>query len=333
MPSPFRFTSPVDPTAASDQRAALQGELAGAFGASAPPPEFRLLSPAPGLLDATWGAVRASLVTGDAPRTAKELVAAGVARANRCAPCLDTHTRTLQAAGHPALARSVRTGGTPGDAAHARLLAWGAATATPGAAAPPAPAGHAPEYLATALVCHFLNRLATALLTGRAPRNGLLPRRRPAALPAGDRPPYTDAAPPRAALAALRAAVTADDHPSLTDAVRTRVRTTMAERGLRPPDTEPTNRDPLTRSWLYDALTGLRGADRPVAALALLTAFTPSQLTAGDVEFWRCTASGEASGDADLLRIAAFGAHAAVDRVEAHLAPAPCGRVLAGGPE
>ncbi|WP_201305012.1 carboxymuconolactone decarboxylase family protein [Streptomyces sp. GS7] len=330
MPSPFRFTSPVDPTAEGGRRTAVQRELARAFGLSSAPAEFRLLSPAPALLDATWVAVRACLVTGRAPRTARELVAAGVARANRCAPCLHTHARTLRAAGHPALARTVRTGGTPDDAAHAEPLAWGAATATPGAALPAA--DHLPEYLATALVCHFLNRLAGALLTGRVPRFGP-PWRRPARLPAGDLPGGAGATPPRTALAALRAVAMDADHPALTDAVRARVRTTVAEHGLRPPGGEPTSRHPAARSWLYDALTGLRGADRPAAALALLTALAPDQLAAADVEFWRSTAPVGISGDADLLRLAAFGAHTAVDRVEARLAPPPRARTLTGGPE
>ncbi|MGG2459901.1 carboxymuconolactone decarboxylase family protein [Streptomyces sp. RGM 3693] len=344
VPSPFPHTTPVDPTTAgSGQLRAAYDQLANHFGAGDIPAEFRLLYGAPELLYATWVAVRESLVVGGAPRGDKELVAAGVARARGCAPVLRTHVRALRTGGRPALARTVRDGGTPGDPDHARLLAWGAATAVPDGppAGLPVPADHLPEFLGTALTAHFLTRLGSALLSARAGHDVRdWPRRllggRAAARPEptraprpgeslsllagaiGPEPSWAGGAPLGAGLAALRSA-TADTDQALTDTASRRVRTIVAAHGGRPPGTDLTDRHLSGRGWLYAALTGLRGADRPAAAVALLTALAPSQLTSADVEFWRLTAPGGASDDAALLRLAGFGAYTAVACIERSL--------------
>ncbi|WEB39416.1 DNA-binding protein [Streptomyces yunnanensis] len=351
VPSPFLHTTPVDPaTTASPRLAAVHAQLAGHFGPAGIPAEFRLLFGVPDLLCATWVAVRESLLTGSAARTDKELVAAGVARARRCPPVLRTHARALHAAGHRTLARTVRDGGAPKDPDHARLLAWGAATGAPDAppAGPPGPPDHAPELLGTALTAHFLTRLGSALLSARADRaaerwphrllgGGGAARPTPAhaprpgeslpllADPIGPEPAWAGGAPLGAGIAALRSAAVADRDPWLSDAVRTRVRTVVAAHGGHPSDTGLTNRQPAARSWLYAALEGLRGADRPAVAVALLVALEPSQLTAADVEFWRLTAPDGAADDTALLRLAGFGAYTAVERVERSLAGAALG--------
>ncbi|MEK2474975.1 DNA-binding protein [Streptomyces noursei] len=348
VPSPFLHTTPVDPaTTASPRLAAVHAQLAGHFGPAGIPAEFRLLFGVPDLLCATWVAVRESLLTGSAARTDKELVAAGVARAMRCPPVVRTHARALHAAGHRTLARTVRDGGTPKDPDHARLLAWGAGADAPDAP-PPGPPDHAPEFLGTALTAHFLTRLGSALLSARAGRaaerwphrllgGGGAARPTPAhaprpgeslpllAGPIGPEPAWAGGAPLGAGVAALRSAAVADRDPWLSDAIRTRVRTVVAAHGGHPSDTGLTDRQPAARAWLYAALEGLRGADRPTVAVALLVALEPSQLTAADVEFWRLTAPDGASDDTALLRLAAFGAYTAVERVERSLAEAALG--------
>ncbi|MHB6910819.1 carboxymuconolactone decarboxylase family protein [Streptomyces sp. DB-54] len=349
VPSPFPHTATVDPlTGGSGQLRAIHAQLADHFGEGEIPPEFRLLYGAPELLCATWVAVRESLLVDPAPRRDKELVAAGVARALGCGPVLRTHVRALHTDGHPALARTVRDGGTPGEPGHARLLAWGAATAGPDGSPDDRPfaADHAAEFLGTALTAHFLSRLGSALLSARAghgapgrawrllggraaarpgraraPRPGESLSLLPAAV--GPEPSWAGGAPLGAGLAALRCAATGDDR-ALTDTARRRVQTVVAAHGGRPPGTGSGDRRPDARGWLYTALAGLRGADRPAAAVALLTALNPAQLAASDVEFWRLTAPDGASGDAALLRLAAFGAYTAVACVERTLvAPAP----------
>ncbi|MFE7313228.1 DNA-binding protein [Streptomyces sp. NPDC057555] len=335
----------MDPATAGDaQLSAVHAQLVAHYGASGIPPELRLLFGAPDLLCATWVAFHESLVAGRASRTDRELVAAGVARAGRCAPVLRTQARALDAGGHPALARAVRAGGTPEDPGHARLLAWGAATAAPKGppAEPPFPAVHAPEFLGAALTAHFLTRLGSALVSAPAP-GGIgrwpwrLKGRRAAARSTAERtarpgdslsllagatgpaPSWAGGAPLGAGLAALRSAAAADGGAGLTDTVRTRVAETVAEYGGRPPTADPGGRQPAARAWLYAALSGLRGTDRPAAAVALLTALAPAQLAFSDVEFWRVTAPEEAAGDAALLRLAAFGAYTAVECVERRL--------------
>ncbi|MFF2923293.1 DNA-binding protein [Streptomyces celluloflavus] len=339
VPSPYRYTTPAAPKAATGETAAVYRQLALDLGVRRAP-AFTVLSAAPALLVASWVAVRESLLAGSAPRDAKALVAAGVVRATPGAVRVAGHLPAPHVAGGRRFAEALGSGGAPEDAAHARLLAWGAATRTPGApelADPPFPPGHAPEYLGTALAAHFVGRIAASLLTERAPagprrlrsavralggRPGTAVERRPArpgeslALLGGDsgpEPSWADGAPVGAGFAALRRAATADS-PALTDAVRTTVLAAVTDwDGGHPP---------AARSWLYGSLSALRGADRPAAALALLGALAPDQVRDTDIEFWRSTAPDRAAGDADLVRLIAFGAYAAAARVEASLAPA-----------
>ncbi|MFE7664218.1 DNA-binding protein [Streptomyces celluloflavus] len=339
VPSPYRYTTPAAPKAATGETAAVYRQLDLDLGVRRAP-AFTVLSAAPALLVASWVAVRESLLAGGAPRDAKALVAAGVVRATPGAVRVAGHLPAPHVAGGRRFAEALGTGGTPEDTTHARLLAWGAATRTPGApelADPPFPPGHAPEYLGTALAAHFVGRIAAVLLTERAPagprrlrsavrafggRPGTAAERRPprpgeslALLGSGcgPEPSWADGAPVGAGFAALRRAATADS-PALTDAVRTTVLAAVTDwDGGRPPS---------ARSWLYGSLSALRGADRPAAALALLGALAPDQVRGTDVEFWRSTAPDRTAGDADLVRLIAFGAYAAAARVEASLAPA-----------
>jgi hypothetical protein len=195
--------------------------------------------------------------------------------------------------------------------------------------APPFPDGFSPEYIGTALAFHFINRMASALLTdnllpGDLQRSRLVRslggrrlgrtvrRRLPAGeslpllagLPTGPAPAWAAGTPIGTAFAALRATA-ARGGALLSEPARTAVLGTVTgwEGGSHPP---------LTGGRLDRPLAALRAPDRPGAKLALLTALAPYRITDADVAGWR----GTGRTDAELVRLLAFGALAAVERAE-----------------
>ncbi|PBC60277.1 DNA-binding protein [Streptomyces sp. Tue6028] len=324
LSSPFRYTTPPPPDAATGRTAEVYAQLSDDFGI-ARPPTFVVLSSAPELMAASWALMRESLVAGAGARADKELAALGVSQANRCPFCVDAHTMLLHATGDHALAESVARGDTPADAEHARVLAWGRATRTPGARELrpyPFPAAHAPAFIGTVLSFHFINRIVSALLT-----ENLLPgniqrfravrslagrsfartvRRRPAPGAGTSLLDTTDPGPGWAlgtsvgpAYAALRDAAL-QGAGLLDEADRLLVRDVVGRwDGTHPP-------------LAWDALPG---RSRPGARLALLAALAPYRITDEDVTAWR----GPEHSDHCLVHLVAYGAFAAVDRIESAL--------------
>ncbi|WP_274563787.1 carboxymuconolactone decarboxylase family protein [Streptomyces spiramyceticus] len=163
MTGPFRFTSPVPAKSATGVVADVYAQLDTDFGIQAPA-TFTVLSSAPPVLAATWALMRESLLAGQTSRTAKELVATGVSLANECEFCINAHTMLLYAGGDCALAETIGRGEEPADPAQARLLAWGRAIGAPSTERP-FPPEQAAEFIGTALAFHFINRIASALLS------------------------------------------------------------------------------------------------------------------------------------------------------------------------
>ncbi|GAA3377546.1 carboxymuconolactone decarboxylase family protein [Streptomyces sannanensis] len=332
MPGPFRYTDPTPPKSATGRTAEVYAQMATDFGTDRAP-TFTVLSSAPELLTATWALMRESLLAGPGTRTGKELVALGVSLANRCPFCVDAHTMLLHATGDHRLAETVARGETPADPEQARLLAWGKASRTPGApklTPVPFSAEDAPGHIGTALAFHFINRIVSALLTenvlpcgaqkmravrslaGRSlsatVRRELLPGTSLALLDEPDAagPAWAAGGPVGAAYAALRTAATSGAG-LLTDEDRALVAETVA-------------------AWegSHPSLSGseLPGRDRPGARLALLAALAPYRITDEDVTAWRT----QQHLDRCLVHLIAYGAFAAVDRIESAL-----GRVALAG--
>lgn len=333
MPTPYRYVTPVPPGEATGLVGDVYAQLATDFGL-ARMPVFMTLSPAPDVLAAAWAVLRESLVTGGAPRTGKEVVALAVSLANRCPFCVAAHTTLLHATGDHRLAETIAQGGVPADPGHARLLAWARATRIPGGAAAP-PAGPAHEYIGTAMAFHFINRIASALLTDDLLPAGLhrsrLVRRaggmalsravRRRAVPGASLPllaePHTAPEPGWAAgtpvgtaFAALRTAACAG--APLGEPARTAVTGAVAGWDGSHPPIAP---DPAGRP-----LAGLPAGERAGARIALLTALAAYRVTDADVAAWRETVPGGGT-DADLVRLVAFGAIAAVAHAETSLEP------------
>ncbi|MGP4095974.1 carboxymuconolactone decarboxylase family protein [Nonomuraea sp. KM90] len=335
MAGSFRYVTPVAPQAATGRIAGVYAQLANDFGL-ARMPVFLTLSPAEEVLAATWALLRESLLAGRAPRTGKEVVALGVSMANRCPYCVAAHTTLLHATGEHRLGESIARGDTPEDPVHAALLAWAR-----GGGAPPFPAELAPEYVGTALAFHFINRIASALLTenllpanlqksrlvrsvgGRAMAR-LVRRRLPpgaslpliSGLPAGPEPAWAAGAPAGTAYAALRA-VAESGGELLTDAARALVRETVADWDGEHP--------PMGNAWLDGPLAALPDG-RAGARLALLAALAPYRVTDADVAAWRGARPDEdvaawpgTRPDEDLVRLCAFGAITATTHAEPRL--------------
>ncbi|MFD0318238.1 carboxymuconolactone decarboxylase family protein [Streptomyces flavalbus] len=328
MSTPFRFTSPPAPRSATGRVAATYEQLSRDFGVDRPP-TFVILSSAPELLTAAWALTRESLIAGAGSRTDRELVALGVSLANQCPFCVDAHTVLLHATGDHALAERLARGQRPENEEHARLLDWGRRTRVPGAALEPYPFPRAelPAYLGTAFAFHFVNRIVSALVTEdllpagvqrfRAVRSmagrSLSATVRRTAVPGaslallddpGDAPAWAGDSPVGPAYAALRRAATLGAG-LLPEDERALVRRTLAAWDGSHPS--------LTHAAFPDR------AERPGARLALLAALAPYRITGADVAAWRRPEH----TDHCLVHLVAYGAFAAVDRIERALSARP----------
>ncbi len=342
MSAPYRFAPAVPKKPATGLVARVYAQMSEEFLLADGP--LMSLSPAPEVLAATWALLREAEIVGTASRAEKEAVASAVAFANRCPFCTEAHALLIHGAGGHRLAETVRLGGTPDDPRQAELVRWAKAGRTPGAdvlAAPPVPPEQAAEFLGTVLVSHFINRMVTSLLDEEA----LLPqavrssrlvrravgcsigagaRRQPppgrslellAAVDpgtgAGFAPPaWADEGPIGVAHAALRGVADAGG-ALLGGRARAVVREVVAA-------WDGSHAD-LGTAWLDTPLAELPAGQRPAARLALLAGLAPYRLTEADVASWRDAASGAGAGsgdDGDLVRVLAFGAMAAVARVE-----------------
>jgi hypothetical protein len=184
----------------------------------------------------------------------------------------------------------------------------------------PFPREHAPAYIGTALSFHFINRIVSALLTERL-LPGNVQRLRPVRSLAGRSLARTvrRSTVPGAALALLD-----DPAPGPAWAAGTTVgpayaalrSATAAGAGLLDADDQALVRETL---WDWDgshpplawaALPDRR--ERPGARLALLAALAPYRITEEDVTAWRRPEH----TDHCLVHLVAYGAFAAVDRIE-----------------
>ncbi|MFD4694227.1 carboxymuconolactone decarboxylase family protein [Streptomyces sp. NPDC058463] len=318
MTGPFRYTSPVPPKSATGVVADVYAQLATDFGIK-DATTFVVLSVSPPLLTATWALMRESLLAGQASRTGKEVVAAGVSLANRCPFCVHAHTVLLHATGDHRLAETILRGGEPDEPGHRRLLAWGKDMGTP----QPFPVREAPEYVGTALAFHFINRVVSSLLSevmlpggaekyrlvrstagrslARTVRRELRPGDSLALLDtAGAAPQWAGDTPVGTAYGALRTAAQLGAG-LLSDEDAAFVRESVA------------GWDGVTPLPLAAALPDR--AERPGARLALLAARAPYRITDEDVAAWRVPPF----TDHCLVHLVAFGAMCAVERVEANL--------------
>lgn len=327
--SSFLHTEPLPPKSATGRVAEVYDQIARDFGIPEAAP-FVALSSAPELMVATWALMRESLIAGPGTRTGKEVAAFGVSLANQCPFCVDAHTVLLHATGDHTLAERLARGEVPADGEHARVLDWARRSRVPDASGNPCPVPReeVPGYVGTALAFHFINRIVSALVAEQlfpagaqrlrcvrslAGRSLSRTVRRPAVpgaaltlldgtLPddAGRGPAWAAGTPVGPAYAALSTAATAGA-------------------GLLDPDEQSLVRQSVA-AWdgAHPPLTPDPFPDRrecPGARLALLAALAPYRITDADVAAWRRPEH----TDHCLVHLVAYGAFAAVDRIETAL--------------
>lgn len=294
----IRHVTPIPRKLAVGRVAEVYAQSVAEFGQAA----LMMLSPAPDLHAAAWALLREAELAGHAPRVDKEVVAVAVSQANRCRFCIDAHTILVHALGEHQLAEDLLADKVPAEPEQAALAAWAKGTRAPSTAQLPPPPFHAAlsaEYLGTVLSTHFTNRMFSALtdeqlLPGNLQRSRSV--RRVGAM-AYTRIVHRDLAPGQSLplLDGLRATVAEWDGAHLSP------------HGV----------------WLTQALAGLPESDRPATRLALLAALAPHHVSDADVAAWRATGR---TTDGDLVRLLAFGAITAVDRIADTLASATATR-------
>ncbi|MBW1847643.1 MAG: carboxymuconolactone decarboxylase family protein [Deltaproteobacteria bacterium] len=164
----IRYVKPVAPNSTKGLVARVYPQIKKEFGALVEP--FTLHSPSPELLAGAWSACRESLLVGSVRRDIKEAVAATVSRINRCPYCVDAHTIMLNATSARNSADAIihQRDDRIRDAAVRSIVKWAAATRSPEAKvllSPPFSRKDAPEIIGTAVFFHYVNRMASVLLS------------------------------------------------------------------------------------------------------------------------------------------------------------------------
>jgi alkylhydroperoxidase/carboxymuconolactone decarboxylase family protein YurZ len=313
----IRYVSPVMPGTATGLVATVYGQAEQDFGMVAPP--LALHSPAPLALAASWAMLRETLlVTGQADRVAKEVVAAAVSAANTCPFCVAVHT----AAAHdlmPDLDAAAITSGNLASPLLKEISGWARSSGLPGSVQSPPP-GNFAELAGVAVTFQYLNRMVTIFL----PESPLPPMTPKAiggwvmstlasamtsakAVPGASLDLLPDAKLPdefswaagdsriAKALAGAAAAIDEAAAPAVTPPVRELLAARLGGwdgRLLGP-----------SRAWADEAVAGLDEADRPAGRLALLTAFAPHQVGKADVEGFRAATK---SGDEAVIGLTSW---------------------------
>ncbi len=296
----IRYIQPVALNSTEGLVARVYPQIKKEFGALVEP--FTLHSPSPELLAGAWSACRESLLVGNVRREVKEAVAATVSRINQCPYCVDAHTIMLNAISARNSAEAIihQCDDQIRDAAVRSIVEWAAATRSPGAEillSPPFSKQDAPEIIGTALFFHYVNRMASVLLSETPlPSNhpwlkGVFKRmagwffsraiHRPKPLgaslellPESELPAdlaWAETAPNVAgAFARFATVVDRAGKDSVPEEVRACVRGQVLAWGGKDPG--------LDRHWVEQAMTGLDETSKAIGRLVLLTALAPYQV-------------------------------------------------------
>jgi hypothetical protein len=312
----------------NDLLASVRTEVERDFGALVPP--IAAHSPAPLALAAAWTMLRATMIEpGLVDRTTKEAVATAVSHANSCWYYEELHLTTLESLNEQRAASADSELSSLADLRIRKATAWARAAGMRGYTNDPRPFDdrHVPELVGTVVISHYLDRMATVLLSGTAAPSGVarqdfdkvaaLAHHSPSAarelLPTAELPydlAWT-AGEPRVADAFARAAAVIDAAASrsVPESVRALVLARLTDwQGETPGDDQ---------HWLAVALAGLPDDDRPAGRLALLTAVAPHQVTELTLDMLREHGTDERT----LVELISWASLAAARRVGEWLAP------------
>ena len=329
----IKYIQPIVAAKASGLTAQAYRQIKRDFGALVEP--FTLHSPAPQLLAGVWMATRETELTGSVRRELKEAVAAAVSQLNQCPYCQDAHTMMLHAtaAHNAATAISHRRGEQIQDPALREIVAWAAATRSPGAAillTPPFSKREAPEIVGTAVAFHYINRMVDVFLSetplpsnrdwlkgilkrlagwyfARAARRQKLSGASLELLPVAKLPADLAWAAASSTVAGAFARWAAVIETAGQNALPDDARALVGERVSAWNGESPG----LSRAWVEEALAGLDDSSKPAARLALLAALASYQVDEKVIKDYRA----HHPGDDALVEIAAWASFSAARRV------------------
>ncbi len=163
-----KYIQPISAGSAKGLVADVYFQIKQEFGSLVEP--FTLHSPIPDLLAGAWMAARESQLAGNVRRDLKEAVAATVSKINQCPYCIDAHTIMLKAIGKHKASQAITDGKIDqiSDPKMYSMIRWASATRSPESEplfSPPFSKEESPEIIGTAVFYHYINRMATILLT------------------------------------------------------------------------------------------------------------------------------------------------------------------------
>jgi len=329
----IKYIQPVAPNSTEGLVARVYPQIKKEFGALVEP--FTLHSPTPELLAGAWSTCRESLLVGSVRRDVKEAVAATVSRINQCPYCVDAHTIMLNATSARNSADAIihHRDDQIRDATVRSIVKWAAATRSPGAKvllSPPFSQKDAPEIIGTAVFFHYVNRMASVLLSDTPlPSNhpllkGFLKRMagwffsraihrsKPLGaslelLPESELPAdlaWAKKSPNIAgAFARFATVVNSAGKDFIPENVRDCVVKHVQTWGGKDPK--------LGRHWVEEAMSGLDEKSKDIGRLVLLTALTPYQVDEGVVNAFTT----HITGDDRLIGALAWGSFTAAQRI------------------
>lgn len=339
-PQQVRYLTPLLPHQTEGRLAEIYQQIRRDFQVV---PPLTLHSQEPDLLAAVWAMVRESqIVVGRISRADKEALCSAVSDANHCPYCVDAHLGMLTASGAGKSSALLFDGAIDelSDPRVRSLVAWASVTRQPGArllSEPPFTPEEAPEIIGTALVFHYVNRMASLFLSASplpfsvdtrwfrrlghrmfgVMARGMAAKRTAAGeaipfLPSAELPALFSWARPSTHISAAfagSAAVVAQLGERIPEVVRRALSERLSDwEGESPPLVDPA----LDR--LLDALPE---PHRPTARLAYLAALAPHRVDAKVIEAVR----EQGGSDSDLLITAAWASFAAMSRISSWIAP------------
>jgi alkylhydroperoxidase family enzyme len=318
----IRYVSPVLPGTANGLVASVYAQVEQDFGMVAPP--VAMHSPCPPALAGSWAMLRETLlVTDQADRAEKEVVAASVSAVNSCPYCVAVHTAAAQHLDSGLDAAGIASG----DLASPVLkdtARWARSSGLPESADSPPP-GNFAELAGVAVTFQYLNRMVTVFLP-ESPLPPMTPKAvggwvmgmlasgmtSASPVPGESLEPLPDAKLPEefswaagdARIASTLAGATAAVEDAAAQVVTAPVRELISDR-LRAWDGRPVS---PSRAWADEAVAALDGPDRAAGRLAILTALAPYQVGRADVDEFRSAAK---SGDDAVIALTSWASLAA----------------------
>jgi AhpD family alkylhydroperoxidase len=303
------------------------------------PEPFSIHSPAPEILAGVWGIFRESLVAGHVDRGLKEVIAATIAKINRCPWCVDAHSIALYATGRSNAVKALAAHDSALDPVTEKTIAWALATRTPGSAIllnPPFSPQDLPEIVGTAITFHYLTKMVNALLDEtflpsqdwlhtplKRALGVLFASRTKRATAVGETSHFLpDAALPADFAWALSSPAVAEAFAKIAhvmDDIDTAILPPEVRALVNEHITAWSGEDPgLSRRWVDEAVGKLPSDFQPIAKLVLLAALAPHQIDERLINAYRSLDS----DDGNLIRVLSYGSFIASRRIGTWLVPA-----------